>query len=341
MAGSGKTGWGFGGTSAGDTTAPAIVFSPTPPATIVGSATLQVSVTDANLKRVVISAEYPSGAHETVFTNGAFTSAFSGSVRQAIAGGFTFLLTRNGGWGGSPTLHVLAYDSAGNETPASAAYSLATSAAVVTAEDVTDCSPHDPVQITNYVARGKARLIEQYKNKPRVEAVLESGLIQVQALEDAAFQVINADIFTATGDALAKWGKIVGQENPGLPDDDYRVLILTRIAVNRSNGHPDELIRIVQLIGELFAEDPVIMYASSDASYAIFIDSDIGTIDPQVIADLLDDADQSGVEMGLTVGRSTTADLFLWASTRGTVPGNGFASTRTASQGGVMSSARG
>src|SRR5690554_5708427 len=110
------------------------------------------------------------------------------------------------------------------------------------------CQPHDIERITNHVDQGIARFIEQYKNKPRLAACLESSLVQVQEAENAIFDVIDATGYCATGDRLAKWGKLVCQENPGLTDDNYRILILARIAVNKSNARPDEIVNIMELV---------------------------------------------------------------------------------------------
>ena len=230
----------------------------------------------------------------------------------------------------------------------SATYTLASGAVIVTdAPDVADCEPQQIQKILNHVAIGKGRFIQQYKNKPRMAAWLESYLVEVQAIEDAAFQVIDAIIDTSTGNALSKWGKLVGQENPGLSDDDYRVIIRARIRVNRSNGKPDDLIQILDLIaGALGEVPPVIMYTGGGTSYTIFLTSDLGITDQNtidVVFQLIDEADTAGVGGAFVFGFSPTAELFRWSSSAGTVThnGQGFESSVTPGNGGKFASARG
>jgi hypothetical protein len=209
---------------------------------------------------------------------------------------------------------------------------------------VTECQPQEIEQITDHVAQGLSHLIEQYKGKPRIEAFLTSFLEQTQELEDAIFQLIDSNLSNATGDMLRKFGKIVGQTNPGLNDNNYRVLIRARIAVNRSNGYPDELINILKLVALSTGETPAnITFREGHQGYVLYLTSDVGDIDPDIIWGLLDEADAAGVPGRLVYGHSPTAELFRWSSSRGTVTydGQGFSSSNTAGQGGKLSSARG
>lgn len=225
-----------------------------------------------------------------------------------------------------------------------AIYPLSSEGSAAQADAVADCQPQEIEKITDHVAQGLAHLIEQYKGKPRIEAFLTSFLIQTQELEDATFQLIDSTLDNATGDMLAKFGKIVGQTNPGLNDDNYRVLIRARIAVNRSHGYPDELINILKLVALSTGETPAnITFREGHSGYALYLTSDVGDIDPDIIWGLLDEADAAGVPGRLVYGLSPTAELFRWSSSLGTVThdGQGFSSSNTASQGGKLSSARG
>lgn len=55
-------------------------------------------------------------------------------------------------------------------------------------------------------------------------------------------------IDTATGPRLAAIGKLVGQPNSGLDDDDYRRYVRARISTNRSSGALNELYKITRLV---------------------------------------------------------------------------------------------
>lgn len=226
-----------------------------------------------------------------------------------------------------------------------------TSAEATTAEvpDPTDCQPQQITKITDHTGIGLARLITQYKGKPRMTALLTSYLIEVQAIEDAAFQVIDATIDTATGHALTQWGKIVGQVNPGLSDENYRVLIRARIRVNRSDGRPRDLIEILELVAVSIGETPAeIRFVFGNAAWILYLDSDIGTIDGDLVYELLEDADGAGIYGTFVYGNSARSGLFRWSSAASPTPNpnaqfpnNGFESTVTPGNGGKFSSARG
>jgi len=108
---------------------------------------------------------------------------------------------------------------------------------------------------TNYVIEGLARNLEQFKGKLRFEAILRSWILEIQALEDAAWAVYEArllQLIFASGssfdDLLDKLGGIVGQPREGFTNDIYIRLIAARIKTNRSNGRREILLAIMQLI---------------------------------------------------------------------------------------------
>ena len=48
----------------------------------------------------------------------------------------------------------------------------------------------DPIQNTQQVSEGLARLLSQFRGKPNITAVLQSYLIQVQEIEDMFFELL-------------------------------------------------------------------------------------------------------------------------------------------------------
>lgn len=103
--------------------------------------------------------------------------------------------------------------------------------------------------ITNHVERGLGRLIEQFKGKPRLEAWISSYLEEVQELSDAAWDVlISRLIDSAVNEQLVVLGRIVGQLKTTTDDERFRVLVRARIAINKSNGRWNELLRIIKLL---------------------------------------------------------------------------------------------
>lgn len=103
--------------------------------------------------------------------------------------------------------------------------------------------------INDVVEIGSGRLLHQFKDKPKINSFLTAVLNQVQESEDGKFDLLNnASIFTATGQRLDVCGDIVGEERLGKTDEEYREAILQKIAINTSNGTPDKLLQILQLL---------------------------------------------------------------------------------------------
>lgn len=105
-------------------------------------------------------------------------------------------------------------------------------------------------QITDHVARAKARLIQQYKQKVRVEGLVEALTQEVQNLEDTAVQLNELRALdTATGAQLDGIGSLVGVDRePGQSDADYRMRIKAQIGINLSQGEPERLIETFQVL---------------------------------------------------------------------------------------------
>jgi hypothetical protein len=84
-----------------------------------------------------------------------------------------------------------------------------------------------------------------------MEALLSAWLDECQAVEDALWDVFEKRELqdaVATGDLLAKLGKIPGQTSEGLSDALFLILITARIRANRSTGKREDLIKLVKLL---------------------------------------------------------------------------------------------
>lgn len=96
---------------------------------------------------------------------------------------------------------------------------------------------------------GLSRLIEQYRNKPRIVMWILCYLQQVQYLEDAIHATVEAwDIDNATGWRLETIGALVGQQRIGSTDAVYRVFIKARIRANRSLGKYEDLAAVANIL---------------------------------------------------------------------------------------------
>lgn len=99
-----------------------------------------------------------------------------------------------------------------------------------------------------HAARGVDRIIDRYR-KPRTSALLASWLSEVQAVEDALWQLyVERSLATAEGDQLDVLGAIVGQPRDGMGDDTYRIWIRARNLVSRSSGKTTEMLAIARLL---------------------------------------------------------------------------------------------
>lgn len=96
--------------------------------------------------------------------------------------------------------------------------------------------------------RGPPRLLEQFKNKAVLTALLNSYLARVQELEDATWEVIFARNLKDGQGVVLDWiGTIVGRDRQGLGDDDYRIALRAQIRINRTQGKPEDVIDVASL----------------------------------------------------------------------------------------------
>lgn len=107
---------------------------------------------------------------------------------------------------------------------------------------------YDPQKTTTHVEDGLEQFLEQFKDKPLINALLASYLKRIQKLEDAIWEVILIrGIEESEGVNLDVIGKIVGRPRLGLVDIDYRVALRAQIRINRSSGTPEDLIAVTRL----------------------------------------------------------------------------------------------
>jgi len=102
----------------------------------------------------------------------------------------------------------------------------------------------------DYLGDARRKLLEQFKNLPRVDGFLQAVMAEVQELEDAGFDVYVSRLIDndPVGDLEDKLGALVGQPRNGFSDDQYRIFITARIAANRSDGKHETLISITSLL---------------------------------------------------------------------------------------------
>lgn len=142
---------------------------------------------------------------------------------------------------------------------------------------------------TTSVEDAVALFIDQYKEKPRLAALLATYTKSIQAAEDALWDVYFSHLIdNAEGIQLDVIGKLVGQSRIGTDDAGYRIFIRTRIRANRSRGRPDDIISVATLALDGLRFDYIETYPASFVvdvldpltSYAQFIHDIIASAKP-------------------------------------------------------------
>lgn len=151
------------------------------------------------------------------------------------------------------------------------------------------------VKIETHAEDAVARLIAQFKEKPRIEALLMAFAAEYQSLEDSIFSLpADRALATAVGEQLDLFGTIVGELRRGRNDDDYRLALYARIARNTSRGTYEDLIRVFNLITGTPASLVVDLFP---ASVGIFATSDISALDVVKILEICQSVIPGGVKL--------------------------------------------
>lgn len=186
-------------------------------------------------------------------------------------------------------------------------------------------------QQTDHVGDGVDRLLEQFKDRPRIVALLTAYLNQVQDLEDVLWELfLDRWISTAVGEQLNVIGRVVGEKRQGSLDDEYRAFLRARIRANRSVGLLAELVKIVALI----QDDNLQVLAREYDPAAVRLEPTGATIvDARRVARILADAKPSGVALRYVYSETARTGVLL-----GGDAGGGFTPTADQSPGDYQSS---
>ena len=187
-------------------------------------------------------------------------------------------------------------------------------------------------EITDHVDKAKARLIQQYKQKPRIEGMVEAFTQEKQNLETVAKDLNEKrTLDNSIGVQLDGIGSIVGEaRRSGESDTAYRVRIKARIGINISNGEPERMIETFQVLtGASFVFFSDLAYGSvalsSSVTYATQSEVD------EIIA-IMESVAPAGVRVDyIGIFDTDLSDTFAFA---GILPGKGFSSTVAPTTGG-------
>ena len=284
-----------------------VTFSPASSALVTPLSPIGITWTDAAwpLDRFIITIDgktaYSKIGDHTAQGADFFLGGWSGTHSyDAALNLHTFSVVKDGGYGYSDSIDVSFY------------HKLAGLSAITDTASFISALPggsYNPDHATEAVGL----LLEQFKEATNLQNLLLSYITQVQDLEDKTYPLLAVrDVNVATGDRLDGLGEIVGEERKGRSDEIYRVYILVRLAVNKSNGTAAELINILQLISRQATPD--IWYDEYQPKTAYIRARNWAPSDPpSLIAGLLRQAKPAGTNLVFIYAEDADdTNLFTW-----------------------------
>lgn len=244
-------------------------------------------------------------------STGLFGSAYVGSTAAAISGGkrLTILPAKN--WPTSSNyvqFTVDAVDNTGGVTSQQFVWNLP-APVTVSAPAVTPVTG-----ARDHVAIALGRLPQQFKDATKLQAFISAFMSESQALENAMQDLLTMrTLDNAVGAQLDVIGKKVGQARNGLDDDDYRRYCRARVAANRSNGVPEDLIKVAKA-ATADALAKIIINNSGTAALILRVASVVSDdTAANTLLDLLHVAVSAGVRLVLETQYDVDSDTWMFA----------------------------
>jgi hypothetical protein len=185
------------------------------------------------------------------------------------------------------------------------------------------------------------KLLQQFRDFERIEALLRALVSDAQPLEDALFELATErGLAAAEGVQLDGLGELLGLGRAQLTDAEYRAVLRAQILALRSGGTAAELLQIVRLA--LDEEQPARWREYYPAAGTMTL-VDPPPIDAEIIVDLLHRARLAGVRLFLLFppDAPTAAKPFTPNALGSTeFDDHAFSSTLNAALGGLPLSAR-
>lgn len=174
-------------------------------------------------------------------------------------------------------------------------------------------SPSAPLaKEEEHVLQARARVIAQYVEKPRLDALICIFIDQVQLIEDALWQLQTMrTIEAAEGVQLDGIGDIVGQERQGLSDDDYRPLLRARVQANRSEGTGPDIIAVASAAMNDPGAGEIRFESLPPASFELRITNQLA-FDESILNRLIQDSRAGGVRGIVIVTLTAAANRFVF-----------------------------
>jgi hypothetical protein len=137
------------------------------------------------------------------------------------------------------------------------------------------------VHNTQYENEAAGRLTGQFQNLTKIDGFIRAFAHQYQLEEDAIWQLFSQrSLAAAIGVQLDMVGAVVNVSRRGRNDADYRLAIYGQIAINTSQGTPEDLIGIFNLLTN--SQKSLITFVYP-AEVGIFSDHDISGLNLPLI----------------------------------------------------------
>ena len=102
--------------------------------------------------------------------------------------------------------------------------------------------------VTDWIGTALDLLVQQFKDKQKINDFLSCILEEAQVLEDAFKQLYELrSLDTAFGAQLDGLGDILALPRNGLDDEDYRIALKFQALLNASKGEPETLIEALKV----------------------------------------------------------------------------------------------
>lgn len=182
------------------------------------------------------------------------------------------------------------------------------------------------------------RLMQQYRDKPKIEGFYGAFAEQIQDLENAIYeldagrQVFDGVMSPAVGVQLDQIGTIVGIQRNGLSDAEYLLFIFGKIAENFSDT---TIPTILNILGYVFQAEKVLLQEVYPAGIAIqMLGAPIAPSLYPIAVSLAQAALGAGIGIVFSAASNTTSVFRFDAPD--TTAANGFGDATDSSVGGIF-----
>lgn len=112
----------------------------------------------------------------------------------------------------------------------------------------------ESIEITDHYERVAERLPTQFRDKPNIDAIVESWSTQIQALEDHLNEIpTETKLHQARGVNLDRYGDLLGIAKPaGFNDDEWFGVIAGKIAARSSDATMNSIRKTTEALTEMF-----------------------------------------------------------------------------------------